>query len=164
MIGNDIVDLAAAKTQSCWRRQGFVDKVFTESEMILVDGSTDPERLVWRLWTMKESAYKIVNRENGRSFLSPRKLECTVDGSSGTVSFENSIYFSKTVANSRAVYSIAVIEHELFHRVRHCNSFDLIKIGELPFFKNGRNLASKTHHGKYERSIYLIDPEPGFQF
>ena len=32
MIGNDIVDLDLARTQSNWQRKGFLDKIFTKKE------------------------------------------------------------------------------------------------------------------------------------
>lgn len=76
MIGNDIVDRKQAKLESNWQRRGFLEKVFTPGEQQLILTSTDPERLVWMLWSMKESAYKIAARETGTRVFAPRKLEC----------------------------------------------------------------------------------------
>ena len=36
MIGNDVVDLQLAKTQSNWQRKGFLEKQFTEFEIYYV--------------------------------------------------------------------------------------------------------------------------------
>ena len=36
MIGNDIVDLALAQKESNWKRKGFLNKIFTEKEQLLI--------------------------------------------------------------------------------------------------------------------------------
>lgn len=76
MIGNDIVDLAQAQKESNWRRKGYVDKVFTPHEQQLICTASDPDRMVWLLWSMKESAYKIAVRYSGKRRFAPLKLAC----------------------------------------------------------------------------------------
>ena len=46
MIGNDIVDLALAKKESNWKRKGYLDKIFTVSEQLLLQKSTNQELAV----------------------------------------------------------------------------------------------------------------------
>ena len=60
MIGNDIVDLALAKKESNWKRNRFLDKIFTQKEQLLIANAINPEIMIWNLWTRKEAAYKIV--------------------------------------------------------------------------------------------------------
>ena len=36
MIGNDIIDLDVAKTESNWKRKGFLDKIFTANEQFQI--------------------------------------------------------------------------------------------------------------------------------
>ena len=74
MIGNDIVDLALAQTESNWRRKGFLKKIFTLQEQQLIHNATDPERMVWLLWSMKESAYKAAVRKSGNRCFAPAVL------------------------------------------------------------------------------------------
>jgi phosphopantetheinyl transferase (holo-ACP synthase) len=62
MIGNDIVDLSLAPKESNWKRKGFLDKIFTKNEQLRIIKSDNPENMVWNLWTRKEAAYKIFNR------------------------------------------------------------------------------------------------------
>lgn len=76
MIGNDIVDLACAHRTSNWQRPRFLDKLFTSGEQNLIRAAADPERLVWLLWSCKESVYKIVHRQTGHRFFAPRKIVC----------------------------------------------------------------------------------------
>jgi len=71
MLGNDIVDLDLAKTQSNWRRKNYLDKIFTTEEQLLISSAKRPDEMVWLLWSMKESAYKIYNRKSG---ISPLKV------------------------------------------------------------------------------------------
>ena len=47
MIGNDVVDLALAKIESNWQRKGFLNKIFTENEKILIQKSKNQELMVW---------------------------------------------------------------------------------------------------------------------
>ena len=79
MIGNDIIDRAQARRASNWQRKGFLDKLFTTEEQRLIQSASAPDAMVWLLWSMKESAYKLVVRETGRRFFSPTKLICQLD-------------------------------------------------------------------------------------
>lgn len=78
MIGNDIIDLVQSRKESNWRRRGFVSKLFDEQEQLLIVNSPDPEIVVWLLWSMKEAAYKIWNRQTGIRKYIPLKLRCSV--------------------------------------------------------------------------------------
>jgi phosphopantetheinyl transferase (holo-ACP synthase) len=83
MIGNDIVDRAQARRDSNWQRRGFLDKLFTSSEQQLIQEASDPECMVWLLWSMKESAYKATTRKTGKRVFNPRKISCTLETWSG---------------------------------------------------------------------------------
>ncbi len=76
MIGNDVVDLVLAEVQSNWRRKGYLQKVFTEAEQSWIATADEPDKVVWLLWSMKESAYKIFNRETGLRSFSPLSFRC----------------------------------------------------------------------------------------
>ena len=77
MIGNDIIDLSLAKTASNWQRKGFLEKQFTikEQQLILQNGNSFND--VWRLWSMKEAAYKIYTQQHKKRFFAPQKFECS---------------------------------------------------------------------------------------
>ncbi|WP_420151665.1 4'-phosphopantetheinyl transferase family protein [Spirosoma sp.] len=95
MIGNDIVDLNLARQQSNWRRRGYLDKLFTHSEQELIRSATDPDLMIWTLWSMKESAYKLIVRETSEPFFAPEKLVCQlVKIHSGTI--EGSVFYQKS--------------------------------------------------------------------
>lgn len=107
MTGNDIVDIRAAAAESNWKRKGFLEKVFTLQEQKYIRESVSPEKMVWRLWSMKESAYKIYTRQYGGRFFAPQKIHCTVlNGSSGIVQINNINYPAYTRSEKKYVYSI----------------------------------------------------------
>lgn len=106
MIGNDIIDLSLAKTQSNWKRKGFLEKQFTLKEQTIIHASNNPFEVVWRLWSMKESAYKIVVQQQNRRFFAPRKFECeVVSETKGKVFFEDQIFDAETITNRKYIYT-----------------------------------------------------------
>ena len=89
MIGNDVIDLSLAKTQSNWQRKGFLEKLFSNDEQQLILEASNSFEMVWRLWSMKEAAYKIYTQHHEIRFFAPKKFECKLtQGSKGVVSFK----------------------------------------------------------------------------
>lgn len=108
MTGNDIVDIATAAAESNWKRAGFLEKIFTQKEQQYIDDAAIPGQMIWRLWSMKESAYKIYTRQNGGRFFAPQKLSCTVfSETSGQVTINTISYQTITISTTDYVYSIA---------------------------------------------------------
>ena len=95
MIGNDIVDLAQAKRDSNWRRRGFLEKVFTAHEQQLVYKAGDPDQMVWLLWSMKESAYKLMVRQTQKRTFAPKKIVCSLNEFTNTTSTGTVVYEEK---------------------------------------------------------------------
>lgn len=78
MIGNDLVDLRLAKTQSNWQRKGFLEKQFSDTEIREIRTSENPFLLVWLFWSMKEAAYKCYIKSEKKRFFGPKKFNCTI--------------------------------------------------------------------------------------
>lgn len=78
MIGNDIIDLAYTQKTTNWQRRGFLAKVFSQAEQELIAESKEPFLMVWRLWSMKEAAYKSYLQKGGTAFNSPQRIEVSV--------------------------------------------------------------------------------------
>ena len=74
MIGNDIVDLHYAAQYHNWRRPGYLNKVFTGEERARIENSTTPDLLVWTLWSVKESAYKLGAQRGAERKYAPKQL------------------------------------------------------------------------------------------
>jgi phosphopantetheinyl transferase (holo-ACP synthase) len=107
MIGNDIVDLTEAKKKSNWKRPGFLDKLFTFHEQQLIQNSENKFRMVWRLWSMKESAYKLYTQLHPSRFYNPRQFECEICESEGIVSYKDFTCYTKTKNTPQYIISEA---------------------------------------------------------
>ncbi|ARV06989.1 hypothetical protein BTO04_09950 [Polaribacter sp. SA4-10] len=108
MIGNDIIDLELAKTQSNWQRKGFLEKQFTAKEQKLILNSQNPFLQVWLFWSMKEAAYKCYTQKHKKRFFAPKKFECTViSKDKGIVVFEENTFYTVSVFNTLYMSTIA---------------------------------------------------------
>jgi phosphopantetheinyl transferase (holo-ACP synthase) len=163
MIGNDIVDLALAKKESNWQRNRFLDKIFTQNEQLLITNAKNPEIMVWNLWSRKEAAYKIYNRETGIRGYFPLQLECSYESqNSGLVSIKQNIYLTKTVISDNYIYTIAVKKKEDFDCIIKLKPLDsIIKTNGVPSIIDDKTTlekpASISHHGQFWEGITLIN-------
>lgn len=160
MIGNDIVDLALAKKESNWKRKGFLDKIFTMQEQMFINASENQENKVWDLWSRKEAAYKIYNRQTEIRTFNPIQFECfDLDEDIGKVVFENQMYFTKTESTTTYIYSIAVSEISYFENIFTLeNTVNIIKKNGIPFYideNQTMKIISKTNHGQFEKIIAI---------
>lgn len=163
MIGNDVIDLAAAKTQSNWRRQGFLQRLFSEDEQRSIMSHTEQETMVWVLWSMKEAAYKAWNRQTGTRAFIPHLLHCSVkvldsDNFMGKVVCGDFKYHTQTSISDEALHTVAVADSS--QKIHEPENPDIIKDeGGLPFIQNNRKLlpASVSHHGRYRRVVSVCD-------
>jgi phosphopantetheinyl transferase (holo-ACP synthase) len=163
MIGNDIVDLALARKESNWKRKGFLEKVFTVKERLLIANAINPEVMVWNLWSRKEAAYKIYNRETQIRAFIPLELVCYYENeTAGTVVCNGNTYFTQTAVSDELIYSIAVVKKEYFNEIKVLNAkVKINKINGIPFLIDERTKSKKTvsisHHGLFWKGITLFD-------
>lgn len=163
MIGNDVIDLVLAKKESNWKRKGFLDKIFTEGEQLFISKAENSETMVWNLWSRKEAAYKIYNRQTGIRAFIPRQLECfDLEKNLGKVICNGRVYFTKTTITSDCIETVAVTDVVDFDNVKFLNATEnLIKINGVPNYLNPKSKVlhpvSKSHHGKFE-SIVKLNP------
>ncbi|GAA3510956.1 hypothetical protein GCM10022393_25800 [Aquimarina addita] len=104
MIGNDIVDLHLARIQSNWRRRGWLDKICSISEQKEIYTAQNPDQTVWKLWSMKEAAYKA----HQRLFLHPPRFNpidfICIDE---TVTIRNNEYITHSEITDNYIHTIA---------------------------------------------------------
>ena len=163
MIGNDIVDLALARKESNWKRNRFLDKIFTKNEQLLIFNAENPEVMVWNLWSRKEAAYKIYNRQTQIRAYIPLRLECfnldIIDGISyGKVLLKNSVYFTKTEITAQFIHTMAVENVQDFDKIKTLENRKNIRINNVvpSYFDNENSVArpvSISHHGRFEQII-----------
>ena len=176
MIGNDIIDLSLAKTESNWKRRGFLEKQFTANEQKLILAAKNSFVLVWKFWSMKEAAYKVYVQQNELRFFAPKKFNCLLTSEKkGFVHFEDQIFYTSSTVTQNYIFTVASLEKatEAYSKFVLPQTIDImikIKLEELTTFsaieieqkksKNGapfyyyKNIlltrsCSITHHGNY---------------
>jgi len=108
MVGNDIIDLTKARETSNWEHSRFLDKVFTATEKEAIKNSEDPFQCIWRLWSMKESAYKIYVQQFRAPFFNPKKINCKqINSKKGSVIIKNETYTTLSKTTSSYIYTTA---------------------------------------------------------
>jgi phosphopantetheinyl transferase (holo-ACP synthase) len=112
VIGNDIVCLAKAAAESNWRRKGYLEKICSNAEQQLILQDKKPSLMLWLIWTMKESAYKIINRETGIRSFEPLSLNCSivqinVHSAAGMIKYQGRNMVSRSSISTHYVHSIA---------------------------------------------------------
>ncbi len=177
MIGNDIVDLELARTQSNWQRKGWLQKLFTQKEQQHILSSADPTLQVWILWSRKEAAYKAHQRRFGlKPRYNPKKIEC---GPKESLTIDGFVYQVVSQCTPHYAYSVAkaqdnVVHSEIFETKTNIRaqlkktvrkrlgepsliSFERDRNG-IPIMRINEVLSnipfSFTHHGRY--SAYLV--------
>ena len=114
MIGNDIIDLSLAKTQSNWQRKGFLEKLFSNDEQQLILEASNSFEMVWRLWSMKEAAYKIYTQHHEIRFFAPKKFECKLrSAKEGVVCFKGQKFYTSSLINQHYIFTKASLEKEI---------------------------------------------------
>jgi acyl carrier protein len=68
VIGNDIVDLALARKESNWKRPGYLNKIFTTKEQLLISSAENPNTMVWNLWSRKRRPIKFIIEQRERGY------------------------------------------------------------------------------------------------
>ena len=113
MIGNDIIDLSLAKTQSNLQRKGFLEKLFSSNEQQLILNAPNSFEMVWRLWSMKEAAYKIYTQQHSIRFFAPKKFECKLTQEfHGKICFKEQNFYSSSIINKDYIFTIANLKNE----------------------------------------------------
>jgi phosphopantetheinyl transferase (holo-ACP synthase) len=167
MSGNDIVDIKLAAAESNWKRKGFIEKIFTPQEQQYIKDALAPNEMVWKLWSMKESAYKIYTRQYGGFFFAPHKFSCTLlTATTGLVTFNNISYQTKTIAAKKYIYSIA--------RPIELKNTELVNctflLPEMPHIKQQQFIYKKiiAHYksitGTDYKNIFLAKEKNGIPF
>lgn len=75
LLGNDLVWLADPANLGRSGDARLLKRVLTPAERLLVQISTDPDRMLWSLWAAKEAGYKALVRAQGALAFSPVEFE-----------------------------------------------------------------------------------------
>ena len=155
MIGNDLVDLQQAATDSNWMRKGFLHKLFNAQEQQYIMLASRPREMVWLLWSMKEAAYKIDNKRSGIREFAPIKLACklvTIANShtEGQVNMDDRMYFTRsTILAADHIHTIAAVNYESLGSIK-----SVITPSACVNQHQQSSAACQSHHGRYLALIF----------
>jgi phosphopantetheinyl transferase (holo-ACP synthase) len=183
-IGNDIVDLKLAETESNWQRKGFLEKQFTQKEQEEILNSEHPFLKVWLFWSMKEAAYKCYAQRIKKRFFAPQKFECSLfSKEEGLVVYEDTTFYTTTSFNTCYMHTIAKVakgERTFFSGIGSSKTIQLalkIKLAAItgilseeiekrktsvgaPLFYHQQKLLTKScsisHHGNYGAFVFIL--------
>jgi phosphopantetheinyl transferase (holo-ACP synthase) len=165
MIGNDVIDILQSRKESNWQRKGFIQKLFTIEEQLLISNAPDPEIMVWMLWSMKEAAYKIYNRQTKVRAYIPQKLVCSIASqnlnfTTGNVTCYENNYHTKTFLSEGIIHTIAVSTLDNFNHVIEIENKSIIKDQNgIPYLvtssQNTVQDVSISHHGRFEKVVTI---------
>lgn len=155
MIGNDIVDLIQADADSNWQRKGYLQKIFSKEEQEMILTAANPSLLVWLLWSMKESVYKIHSRAMNWNVFAPLKIVCTglelkETFATGTLTCQHIKYYTKSCISKEFVHTVASKNFPMEQIRIDISCYH-------PEDQTFRNTAPATvsHHGRYLALAYL---------
>lgn len=163
MIGNDVIDLLQSRKESNWQRRGFIDKLFTIDEKLLISNVADQEIMVWMLWSMKEAAYKVYNRQTKIREFSPKKLICSIlsenNTTTGYVRCSQNTYYTQTIITPENIHTIAVLHFDDLDKVIEIENKAIAKDENgIPFLTELSHTVqdvSISHHGRFEKVVTL---------
>ncbi|HMI08075.1 MAG TPA: 4'-phosphopantetheinyl transferase superfamily protein [Flavobacterium sp.] len=166
MIGNDVIDLALARKESNWKREGFLDKIFTAKERAIILEAENPESIVWNLWSRKEAAYKIYNRNTGKRGFFPLEIECTFETrETGSVNCKGLRCFTKTEIDNDSIRTVAVTEEAYFKDILMLKDrVGIEKSNGIPFIGSSGSPVSISHHGRFEQIVAVGNYNPNLDF
>lgn len=168
MIGNDVIDILQSRQESNWQRKGFIQKLFTIDEQLLISHNPEPEIMVWTLWSMKEAAYKVYNRQTKIREYSPKKLVCKI------LSQDNNAIFGQVTCCEQTYFTKTTLSKDIIHSIAASNLHDLnnaIEIERKAIYKDNKGIphflnsalnklqnVSISHHGRFEKVVTINTP------
>lgn len=165
MIGNDVIDILQSRKESNWRRKGFIEKIYIPDEQLLIANAADPEIMVWILWSMKEAAYKVYNRQTKIREYIPQKLVCSLasqthDSITGSVICSGKTFHTNTILSQDYIHTIAVSHFDDLSKVIEIEKKTISKDQNgLPYLSNTLQNTiqdvSVSHHGRFEKVVTI---------
>jgi len=139
MIGNDIVDLSISHVGVGTRRTRYLKKIFTEEEIDLINKSKNENLLIWLIWSIKESVYKIIVRREKMIRFAPKSICCKSviyvqnDSYQSTAMYKGSTFSSISTLKADCIHTIAIEDQGLDSQIKSA-SFDSTKNKDKSLF------------------------------
>ncbi|MNF86652.1 hypothetical protein D3C84_690970 [compost metagenome] len=132
---------------------------------MLIANAADPEIMVWILWSMKEAAYKVYNRQTKIREYIPKKLACSItsqnhDSITGSVICSGKTFHTNTILSQDRIHTIAVSHFDDLNKVIEIEKEVISKDQNgLPHLSNPLQNTiqdvSVSHHGRFEKVVTI---------
>ena len=132
-------------------------------EQLLISTAQNSEITVWNLWSRKEAAYKIYNRQTQIRAFIPLQLECfDLEEKHGMIYGKvvcyDAVYYTKTTITKDFIETNAVLNRNDFDNIKMMDSsHKIIKTNGIPNYYDSNDKivkpVSKSHHGRFERIV-----------
>lgn len=147
-VGNDIIDIETAFLLEKEQDEKWINKVFTIREQQYIYNTHSPKLTLWKLWSCKESAYKVIVKRQNKRFLNPKRIEifsCDV----------TDCHFA--AYEDMRLLTSSNCTKQYIHTVCTANAHDLDKVvGEVFRYPElSQSSGSKEIRGKMVRKISL---------
>lgn len=111
MIGNDIISIQMIREQPRANNAAYLAKVLTRNEFNTLENTIDKELVLWKMWALKESAYKLEYKINKIRRFAPKTIECKVDQpesrwSLASIHTASSTYWGKVWHNKYVIHAL----------------------------------------------------------
>ncbi|MCH7559043.1 MAG: 4-phosphopantetheinyl transferase family protein, partial [Planctomycetes bacterium] len=106
-LGNDLVSLKDRSNLRAFHNKRYLNKVFTEQEIALANGKSNPLSTFARLWSCKESAYKVMRKQGLRIGFNPSSFEVTPTSKDWLVAYRGQIVYTTSTVTDAYVHTIA---------------------------------------------------------
>lgn len=158
ILGNDIVDLEANRNDLVTNTR-FHERIFTSNEQEMIFSSSQPNITIWKLWSAKESVYKVLSKIDYSFTLNFKILEINLEES--ICRFNSIICYLRWDITNTYIHCVArTSPHErYFETITQTNAINLnmnnFTKNELLFSNNSNSLkarlaAKKLIFDKYE--------------
>ena len=184
MLGNDIVDLNHLPDAERSLSLPYLSKICSQEEIERILNSANPVLLLWRIWSMKESAYKISIKLGAERAFNPKKFETfQINETSGFVISDYGKMLCETKCNESFIHTVAYLQStksfKLGEKLEADNQSAAVRIAliedYLSFNPEARNLEvimqegvphllsdsnkidlSLSHHGSYISWVFEL--------
>ena len=162
MIGYDVVDLSLSTFDTEGRFWRYSQKVCSPVELKQFGHFESNQQSLWRVWSLKEAAFKAAVRLGYQGLFRPAKIKVElIDSTRAIIQIGHYKFKGRTGIDQQQLWSDVVIKDLDFKSIVSIQKPNCVPIsykGRLPFIrseKGGKLPASISHHGSFFRLIYL---------
>lgn len=127
MIGNDIVDVSLASKSSNWQHPRFLGKLFAPFEQELITNYSNKFTAIWKLWSLKEAAYKAYVQYCPGRFYNPKSFVCSGIDNLVEVRYKDFSIMATTFTHMNYIYAQTTTHNEVTYDIFSLKEMDNLR-------------------------------------